>query len=124
MTKTVVTVLGIVFVAVGLLGFVNDPVLGIFEVDTLHNVVHILSGILALAAVGLGEQMLRLYARVFGSVYALLGVLGFVLGGNMLFGFLAVNQPDHILHILLGGVFLWAGFTKNREGETSPAPGM
>lgn len=123
MTKTIVTILGIVFVAIGLLGFVMNPLLGIFRVDTLHNIVHILSGVLALAAVGMGESTTRNYSKVFGVVYLLLGVVGFVLPGGVILG-MVMNTSDHILHILLGAILLWVGFGKKEDIASPMAPAM
>ena len=118
--KMVLTLLGVVFVVVGLLGFVNDPVLGVFEVDMLHNVIHILSGILALAAVGMGADIMRLYAKVFGVVYALVGVVGFVMPGDMILGLFEANLADDLLHVALAAVLLYVGFVMKEGDSTMP----
>lgn len=112
-------VLGVVFVVVGLLGFMNDPVLGVFEVDMLHNVIHLAAGLLALAAVGMGESMMRLYARVFGLVYGLVGVLGILIPGDMVLGLFEANMADHVLHLVLAAVLLYVGFAMKSE-STDP----
>ena len=108
-TKTAALVLGIVFVVVGLLGFVNNPVLGLFAVNGAHNLVHLGSGILILAgaytAIGAGTTL-----KVFGVVYALVAVLGFFQSGDMLLGLLVNNMADKWLHVLLAVVTLGAGF--------------
>ncbi len=113
----ILMVLGVVFVAIGLLGFVNDPVLGLFEVDTLHNVIHLVAGLLALGAVGMGEAMMRLYARVFGMVYGLVAVLGFLMPGDMILGLFEANMADAYLHVVLAAVLLYVGF--GMKGESS-----
>ncbi len=118
MEKTIVTVLGVVFIAIGLLGFVNDPLLGIFEVDTLHNIVHLLSGVLALVAVSMGMDAIRTYSKIFGVVYALVAVLGFLSGG-MLLGIMEINMADNFLHVVLAAVFLYLGFG-TRSSAASP----
>lgn len=109
LVKTVTWLLGIVLLLVGLLGFVNDPVLGLFEVDTVHNWVHILSGVVGLIAVSSGQSYARLYLIVFGIVYALVTVLGFVKGGDIL-GLFTVNQADNYLHAAIALVCLAVGF--------------
>ena len=91
------------------MGFVSDPLLGIFEVDSLHNIIHILSGALALVAVSMGASAMTTYSRVFGIVYALVAVLGFVSGTTVL-GLIAVNLADNVLHLVLAVVFLYLGF--------------
>lgn len=109
MVKTVSWVLGIVLIAVGILGFVNDPVLGIFEVDTVHNIVHLLSGILAIAAAASGASYARLYLIIFGIVYGIVTVVGFVNAGDIL-GLFTVNQADNYLHTAIALVCLAVGF--------------
>lgn len=107
--KSVTWVLGIVLVAIGVLGFVNDPVLGIFEVDTIHNIVHLLSGIVAIGAAVSGESYARLYLIVFGIVYGVVAVLGFTMGGDIL-GLFTVNAADNYLHTAIALVSLGVGF--------------
>lgn len=109
MQKTILTILGIVFLAIGVIGFVNNPLLGIFEVDALHNIIHILSGALALLAVSMGASAMRTFSRIFGIVYGLVAVLGFVSGDNVL-GLIMVNTADNVLHLVLAVVFLYLGF--------------
>lgn len=108
LVKTVTWLLGIVFVLIGLAGFFVDGTLLVFEVDTVHNIVHLLSGIVALAAVGSGESYARLYLIVFGLVYALVTVLGFVTGDIL--GLFSVNDADNYLHAALALVMLGVGF--------------
>src|SRR5688572_8688074 len=96
-TKTASIIIGIIFLAVGLLGFVPNPIIGyaenvIFHADTVHNAVHIISGILFLLF-GMGSAAnAALFLKVFGIVYFLLGVLGFInigtSGTGTLLGFL------------------------------------
>jgi hypothetical protein len=108
--KMAAIVLGIVFVVIGLLGFVNNPVLGIFQVNALHNVVHIVSGLVLLAGAytSFGSSMAL---KVIGIVYAIVAVLGFFLvsADGMLLG-LAMNEADKWLHVVLAIVILAAGF--------------
>ncbi len=109
LTKTVTWVLSVVLILVGLLGFVQDPILGIFEVDNIHNIVHLLSGIVGLLAVSSGESYARLYLIIFGIVYALVTILGFVNGGSIL-GLFTVNDADNYLHAAIALVCLGVGF--------------
>jgi hypothetical protein len=127
-TKTASLIIGIIFLIVGLLGFIPNPIVGnpeiaIFHTDTLHNLVHIISGVLfvgiALAAPASAATVLK----VFGIVYFLLGVLGLVIigteGMGRLFGFLHVNGADNFLHIALGIVIFLAGTLPQRTLTTS-----
>ncbi len=124
MTKNVLYVLGAVFVIIGLLGFVNQPVLGIFEVNTLHNLIHLASGILALIFAGMAESQAKTFAVVMGVVYALVTILGFVLGGNVL-GLFHANMAGNILHLVLAIVFLAVGLGgRSSSAPSMPSPGM
>ena|SRR3989338_4031161 len=120
MAKMVVMVIGVVFVLVGLLGFFNDPLLGLFEVDAVHNWVHLLSGVIALGMSWMGESNAKTYAKVFGVIYALVTVLGFVGSGDTLLGVMEINAADNLLHLVLAVVLLWVGFgTSNQSSATT-----
>ncbi|MEK7461996.1 MAG: DUF4383 domain-containing protein [Patescibacteria group bacterium] len=104
---------GIVFVLIGVLGFVpgvttDGHLLGIFEVDALHNIIHLATGLIAIwAACSLAHA--KLFFKVFGVVYALVTILGFAMGGDVL-GLIHTNGADNILHLLVAIVALYAGF--------------
>lgn len=128
MAKTISTVLGIVFILVGIVGFIMPGFLGT-HLSLMHNLVHIISGAVALYF-GLAGSLsgARLFCIVFGIVYLLLGVVGFLLGGpgtpggnmagmgpdarlfSLIPGQLEFGTMDHVVHILLGLVFLIGGF--------------
>ena len=112
MAKKAAMTLGVVFILVGLLGFVNNPILGLFAVDTLHNLIHLVTGIAAVAMASKGEAMAKKWAQVFGVIYALVAVLGLVFasGGGKLLGLIEVNTADHVLHVVLSLVILYVGF--------------
>src|SRR2546423_1485676 len=125
MAKTIATILGIVFILVGIVGFVSHDFLGTHLTMT-HNLVHIVSGALALYF-GLAGSLsgARLFCVIFGIVYGLLGVCGFLLGsGNdrmlAIDDLLMLGTMDHIVHILLGVVFLIGGFMT--RAEVAPPP--
>ena len=57
MARTVTAVFGVVYVVAGLAGFVLDsPLFGLFEVNALHNIVHILLGAILLVAGFMGTS--------------------------------------------------------------------
>ncbi|MSR87072.1 DUF4383 domain-containing protein [Candidatus Peribacteria bacterium] len=112
--RTLVTpftrVLGVVLLLVGLLGFfMSSPLLGLFEVDTLHNIIHIASGLVALAVSG-NMMYARMYLLIFGLVYLVVALVGFFMGGDIL-GLFHTNLEDNILHtaIALGCLGVWGG---------------
>ncbi|HEX8459054.1 MAG TPA: DUF4383 domain-containing protein [Pyrinomonadaceae bacterium] len=114
MAKRIATILGIVFLLVGVLGFVAPNLLGA-HLNTPHNLVHIISGAVALYF-GLAGSLsgARLFCIVFGLVYLLLGVVGFLLGSgpDRMFdvAVLHLGTMDHLIHIALGAIFLIGGF--------------
>lgn len=117
MAKRLVMVLGVVFVLIGILGFIpgvteDGELLGIFAVSASHNAVHLVSGLAALAAAANGEASARLFAKVFGVVYGLVTILGFIQGdGAEVLGFINVNQPDNVLHLAIAAGLLYVGFS-------------
>ena len=113
MTKTLAWVFGIVLTLVGVLGFVpglttNDMLLGIFMVGGLHNFIHLVTGLAALAA-AMGYFSPKMYFQIFGVVYAIVTVVGFVQGDTVL-GLIMVNMADNVLHLAIAAVALWVGF--------------
>lgn len=120
-TKTASIIIGIIFLAVGLLGFTSNPVIGmadgaIFHADTTHSLVHIVSGVLFVLVALVMPASAPLFLKIFGAVYFLIGVLGFINigseGTTQLLGFLHVNGADNYLHIGLGLLIFLAGFLK------------
>ena len=122
MAHTVCRILGLAFLVAGLVGFVQPHFLG-FHLTTIHNIVHLATAAVALYlgfAGSLGAA--RTFCLVFGAVYALLGVLGFVAPG-LVAGILGHPgpvtagelTPDNVFHVVVGIVFVLAGF------KTAPA---
>jgi len=115
MLKTAAIIFGIVFLLVGVLGFVpgittGQMLLGIFHVNAVHNIVHLLSGAVALITGLTSTAAARMYFRVFGIVYALVAILGFFIGNGLLLGLISNNMADTWLHVLIALVALALGF--------------
>ncbi len=119
--RTVALVFGIVFLLVGLLGFVpaltpGGALLGLFMVNGVHSIVHLLFGVLGIAAAFTGFS--RLYNQASGAIYLVLTVVGFIallavpaLAPNgMLLGLVMINMADNFLHLVLGLVLAYVGF--------------
>jgi len=115
MANKVCTIVGVVFLLVGILGFVMPGLLGA-HLSMAHNIVHLVSGVLALY-IGLkgSAGAAKTFCLVFGVVYLLLGIVGFVAGTGadrmlvVIAGQLELGTVDHAIHILLGIVFLVGG---------------
>ena len=107
--KRIYLALGSVLVLIGVLGFIMpSPLLGLFEVTTLHNLVHLASGALTLLAASRGIGAMRSWGRIFGFVYLAVAIAGFV--EPSLYGLMPVNLPDNLLHVGLAAIFLYIGF--------------
>ena len=120
MAKTVCKILGVVFVLVGVVGFVAPTLLGA-HLTPVHNLVHIVSGAIALYFGFAGSpSAAKGFCLIFGIVYFLLGVAGWFLGTGPEHMFsigtlLMLGKMDHIIHILLGIVFLIGGLLGGKE---------
>ena len=118
---------GIVFVIIGLGGFLPflvtkdsmgmDLLLGLFMVGVIHNIIHLASGVAALAASS-SASYARLYFKIFGVVYALVTVIGFI-QGNTVLGLIPVNLADNFLHLLIAAASLYLGFGPVHENHTT-----
>jgi hypothetical protein len=123
-----------VFLLVGILGFIpgitthygdmsfaghgsGAKLLGIFQVSILHNLVHLLFGIVGLALAKTADG-----ARTFliggGVVYLVLWLLGIVGGGD----WIPVNTADNWLHFVLGVAMIGLGFVTGRAAGRTAAP--
>jgi hypothetical protein len=91
--------------------------LGMFPVNVLHDIVHILFGIWGvLAARSLAGA--RSYFRVVAIVYALLTVLGLLPATNTTFGMIPIYGNDVWLHLVLALVAAYFGWM-NRDTATA-----
>ena len=128
MTTTVqrtAAIFGVAFLLIGILGFLSTGmsmnadmqtaprVLGLFPVNALHNIVHILFGVWGLAAArSFGGA--RAYAQITGVAYLALAVLGFIV--PEFFGLIPIGGNDIWLHLIIGAVLAAVGF-----GARAPA---
>jgi uncharacterized membrane protein HdeD (DUF308 family) len=118
-TKNPVLFMGVVFLAIGILGFFNNPILGLFEVDTLYNLIHLASGIIVLGMAMSGEDGARTFSKMFGVVYAVLGVFGLLYPGDTLFGTMPDTVADNVLHLVLGAIMLGLGYATQAKRMSS-----
>ena len=113
--QTFALVFGAVYVLVGILGFFMDPILGIFEVNTLHNVAHLAVGGLFLAG-SRTHAMAKQVSLIIGVVYGLLAILGFA--GVLVPDLLDANTADDFLHLATAALALYFGTAGGREAVT------
>ncbi|WP_285136367.1 MULTISPECIES: DUF4383 domain-containing protein [unclassified Microbacterium] len=123
--RLVATVFGAVYLLVGLLGFAvtggvgfiateGGLLLGIFEVNPLHNIAHLLIGGALLVAGLANARAAKGVNTTVGAVYLLLGIVGFFLTGTAV-NILALNVPDHFLHLASAVVLLGVGLGTERS---------
>lgn len=121
MVKAAAILFGIVFLAVGICGFfpsITTPMegmdggmlLGIFHVNLAHNIVHLASGAVFLLCGLAGAGASRTFFKIFGVVYLLVAILGFMNGDKPILGMIANNMADVWLHVGLSVVMLFLGF--------------
>ena len=127
--KKLATIFGVILLAVGILGFVpaltpEGRLLGIFAVDGVHNMVHIATGIAAIACAMGGEGAARAFFKVFGVVYLLVAVLGIFHGNDPLLGVMAHNVADMFLHFAIAGLSLYLGFAHHPAVHTGGHGGL
>ena len=121
-------VFGAVLILVGLLGFVpsaapNDHLLGLFHINVAHNVVHLITGAVALWAGFSGTHAAKTFFLVFGVIYGLVSILGFFAGERPIFGFLANNMADAWLHLLIAALSVGLGLmSEERRIGHAPMP--
>ena len=122
-TKTSALIFGSLFLLIGILGFIPNPIVGvtgdyIFHADTLHSIIHIVSGLLFFFFALAMPDNAPAFMKVFGGFYFLLGVIGLLMvgasGEGMVLGFLHVNGADNFLHIVLGALIFLAGLAKTQ----------
>ncbi|HJU91117.1 MAG TPA: DUF4383 domain-containing protein [Gemmatimonadaceae bacterium] len=121
--QRVAQIFGVIFILIALVGFFSgmsmEPalLLGLFPVNLLHNVVHLIFGIWGLLAARTFSGA-KTYAQVGGVIYLLLAVLGFVDPTG--FGIVPLGGNDIWLHAAIGIVLAAVGFTA--KDTTAPAP--
>jgi hypothetical protein len=130
-TRNFALLFGIIFLIVGVGGFIllQDATpqgdltvkhgfgheLGLFPVNTVHNVIHILFGIWGLAASrGLASSIS--YARGVAIIYAVLTVMGLIEATQNTFGLAPLYGNDVWLHAAIAVVAAYFGFVHRNTG--------
>ena len=140
--RNVAKAVGVVFLLVGILGFVpgvttniypldfaghegDAKLLGLFEVSVLHNVVHILFGVAGLA-MAKSYKSATSYLIGGGVIYLVLALYGVLIGHDTAANFVPLNDADNVLHLLLGlgmvglGLIGLRAAKGDREGAAAP----
>lgn len=108
--RQIIQITGVILILMGILGFMNNPVLGFFQVNPLQNLIYLLSGGAALYLIrAQGEKGAVQAGKALAIVYAALTLLGLLTGGDIL-GLMVVNNADNLLHLVLTAVFAYVGY--------------
>jgi hypothetical protein len=102
-------VFGATFIMLGILGFTvsgehdfagqhGGTLLGVFEVNTLHNIIHLIAGSTLIAGAAAGAVVSRNVNLTLGVIYLVVGVLGLFIGSTSL-NLLALNGADNFVHL-------------------------
>jgi len=131
--KLYARIFGVVALLIGILGFVpgissgyagSGFLLGVFAINPLHNVIHIVTGLIGIfAGYYAAGAYARTYALVFGIVYALVTILGFtplVMDGSLL-GLIPINMADNVLHIAISASALLVYFISGPRTQAAAA---
>jgi hypothetical protein len=112
MARTVCRLVGLGLLAVGLAGFASPTMFGL-HLTTIHDIVHLLTGLIALyVGFAATPTAARVFCRLFGGGYLLLGLAGIVAPGVVagILGHAPVSAgelaPDNAVHALLGAALL------------------
>src|SRR4051794_7244356 len=122
MAKALAAAMGLVFLLLGLVGFIR-PALGGMHLSLAHNLIHVVSGTLSLYfGLARSVRVCRLFGFVFGGGYAILGLFGLLFGTPapsaiagtsadprlliIIPASLELGSPDHVFHLVIGLVFL------------------
>ncbi|UVE93786.1 DUF4383 domain-containing protein [Dietzia sp. B32] len=122
---------GVVFLLVGIAGFIpgittaydtmqfaghhsEAMLLGLFQVSILHNIVHLLYGVVGLLMARTASQA-RIYLLAGGAVYLVLWIYGLVIGHDSSANFVPLNTADNWLHFLLGIAMVALSFLHRRQ---------
>ncbi len=125
LNRTIALVFGATYALVGIAGFFvtgDVPFVGedgspliVFDVNGLHNIVHLLIGV-ALLAASRRLDTARTANLVIGIVYIALGVLGPVINDTAV-DIVGLNGADHVLHLLSGVLLTVVAVTQDKRSR-------
>ncbi|MCF2571757.1 DUF4383 domain-containing protein [Brevibacterium sp. UCMA 11754] len=128
-------IFGAVFLLVGILGFVpgitqnldtmmfaghhsQAALLGIFQVSVLHNIVHLLFGVVGLLGLK-SRRLAKTYLIVGGIIYAVLWIYGLVVPMESMGNFVPLNTADNWLHFVLAAAMITTGIVFGRKAHAA-----
>lgn len=143
-TRTFALIYGVVFLATGVAGFIPALVtpgaevppgsagmetphmpnvgllFGLFPVNAMHNVVHLIFGLWGLAA-SRSARAAWIYACGVAAIYLILALMGIASGLQTMFGLVPLYGADVFLHLALGAGALVFAITGRGKWQEVPA---
>lgn len=124
MAKKTAVIFGIILILIGITGLLPNPIIGaggkaIFETNLGHNLLHLLMGVVMLVMATKGEETATLSFKIFGAIFLLTGILGFVMK-SPLFGIVAYNSADNWANLMIGIVLIALGMIKKSKTAQHP----
>lgn len=115
MLKIMAAIFGIVMLIIGVLGFIpalffDGKLIGLFDVNAIHNIIHLLTGAISLWVSLTSHSASKMFFQVFGVIYGIVAVLGFFYGNTPILGLIANNWNDVWLHLIIAIFALYLGF--------------
>lgn len=117
----VLYIVGIVVALAGIVGFFGDPIIGILETNNIQNVVFVVLGLMIMMSTMKGHMMVT---KIIGLVFAILGILGFVLQGDTVFGIVENTTNVNSFNLIVGVVVLVIAMMNKGDshGHSDSAP--
>lgn len=117
MAKTVALIFGIIYTVIGVAGFIAplggtlgmEPsvVLGIAQINLVHNIVHLAIGFAGLSAAS-DDLRAVAYCQWVGVILIVLALLGFFVTNP--FGLVPIGGNDPWIHLVSGAILAFVGF--------------
>lgn len=109
MARTFARVAGWLFLLLGILGFFVTDLLGLIQFDSTHNIVHLVLGLVGIAA-GQSDNAAKWFAKIVGPIYLALGIVGFFFP---MWAGLHLEATENLVHLLIGAWGIYVGFGKS-----------
>ena len=111
MAKTYTLILGAVFLIIGIMGYVKGgtEMYG-FGLTPTHNLIHVLTGVIAVASALAGMKFTRWFCLIFGAVYGLVAIAGF-LNIPAVVQMLNLTLAGNMLHLIVALSAGYVGYT-------------
>lgn len=136
LSKRVGYVFGVVYLLVGIAGFTvtggvgfadaqGAPLLGLFDVNPLHNAVHMLVGLALFGGAVFGRTPSAVVNAAVGAVYLAVAAAGVVVPAESALNILALNVWDNGLHVASGVLLAAVGgatLVGNRPRKMTHSP--